>query len=56
PGTGALDFIGILRALAEAGYTGAVGFEFAPQAGTDEALARITTLRAQLRSHGCEVS
>lgn len=56
PGTGALDFIGNLRALGEAGYTGAVGFEFAPQAGTDEALARITTLRAQLRSHGCEVS
>ena len=56
PGTGALDFIGILRALGGAGYTGAVGFEFAPRAGTDEALARITTLRAQLRSHGCEVS
>lgn len=56
PGTGALDFIGILRALGEAGYMGAVGFEFAPHAGTDEALTRIATLRAQLRSHGCEVS
>jgi hydroxypyruvate isomerase len=56
PGTGELDFFQILRALADAGYGGVVGFEFAPRKGTDQALARIAELREHLRSHGCEVS
>ena len=56
PGTGKLDFHRILRAVSDAGYAGAVGFEFAPRAGTEEALARIAALRDQLRAHGCEVS
>lgn len=56
PGTGELHYGNILRALADAGYAGSVGFEFTPQKGTDEALARIAELREQLRSHGCQVS
>jgi hydroxypyruvate isomerase len=56
PGTGGLDFLQILREVAEAGYARAVGFEFSPRGGSDEALARIADLRAQLRSHGCDVA
>lgn len=56
PGTGELDFLEILRAVGDAGYAGAVGFEFAPRGGTQEALTRIADLRDQLRSRGCEVS
>jgi hydroxypyruvate isomerase len=56
PGTGELNYENILRTLVDAGYSGAVGFEFSPQAGTDEALARIAQLRERLRSQGCKVS
>lgn len=56
PGTGELHYGNVLRTLADAGYDGSVGFEFAPQGGTDEALARIAELREQLRSKGCRVS
>ncbi len=56
PGTGALQFLEILRGLAEKGYAGAVGFEFSPRAGSDEALDRILELRERLRKSGCAVS
>ncbi len=53
PGTGNLDFFKILRAVGEQGYAGAVGFEFSPSAGSDEALGRILDLRDRLRKSGC---
>lgn len=56
PGTGELHYENILRALADAGYTGAAGFEFAPRGSTEDALARIAELRERLRSHGYSVS
>jgi hydroxypyruvate isomerase len=56
PGTGRLNFPRILRAVADAGYPGAMGFEFSPRAGSDEALARIADLQAQLGRHGYEMS
>jgi len=56
PGTGELDFFKILRAVGEGGYTGAVGFEFSPSAGSDEALDRILALRQRLRAVGCPVN
>jgi hydroxypyruvate isomerase len=55
PGTGELDFHRILRAIADAGYAGAVGFEFSPRAGSGEALERILDLRNRLRASGCTV-
>jgi hydroxypyruvate isomerase len=55
PGTGNLDFYEILRAVGEKGYAGAVGFEFSPSAGSDEALDRILALRQRLRAAGCTV-
>jgi len=55
PGTGELDFFTILRAVGERGYTGAVGFEFSPSAGSGEALDRILELRHRLRASGCTV-
>jgi hydroxypyruvate isomerase len=55
PGTGELDFFKILRAVGERGYTGAVGFEFSPSAGSGEALDRILELRHHLRASGCTV-
>jgi hydroxypyruvate isomerase len=56
PGTGELHYENILLALADAGYTGAVGFEFSPLRGTEEALARIAELREQVRSQGYAVA
>jgi hydroxypyruvate isomerase len=56
PGTGELNYEYVLHALADAGYAGAVGFEFSPQGRTDEALGRIAKLRDHLRSHGYSVS
>jgi hydroxypyruvate isomerase len=56
PGTGELNFLEILRAVGERGYAGAVGFEFSPSAGSDEALDRILELRDRLRKSGCEVN
>jgi hydroxypyruvate isomerase len=56
PGTGELDFFKILRAVGGRGYTGAVGFEFSPSAGSDEALDRILELRDRLRKSGREVN
>ncbi len=56
PGTGELDFSGILRSLGERGYAGSVGFEFSPSAGSDVALASILELRERLRASGCTVS
>ena len=56
PETGELDFFKILRAVGERGYTGAVGFEFSPSAGSGEALDRILELRDRLRKSGCQVS
>jgi hydroxypyruvate isomerase len=56
PGTGELDFLKILRAVGEEGYPGAVGFEFSPRAGSDEALDRILELRDRLRKSGCDVN
>ena len=56
PGTGDLDFFKILRAVGEKGYGGAVGFEFSPRAGSDEALERILELRQRLRAAGCAVN
>jgi hydroxypyruvate isomerase len=56
PGTGELDFVKILRAVGEQGYDGAVGFEFSPRAGSDEALDRILELRERLRASGRTVS
>jgi hydroxypyruvate isomerase len=55
PGTGDLDFSKILRAVGERGYAGAIGFEFSPSAGSDEALHRILELRERLRASGCVV-
>lgn len=56
PGTGELDCLRILRAVADAGYAGAVGFEFSPRGGSDKALARILELRDRLRTSGCPVN
>lgn len=56
PGTGKLDCYKILRAVDEQGYGGAVGFEFSPRAGSDEALDRILELRDRLRKSGCAVN
>jgi hydroxypyruvate isomerase len=56
PGTGELDFFTILRAVGERGYPGAIGFEFSPRAGSDEALDRILELRERLRRSGCDVT
>lgn len=56
PGTGELNFVEILRAVGERGYAGAVGFEFSPRAGSDEALDRILELRDRLRKSGCAVN
>jgi hydroxypyruvate isomerase len=42
PGTGEMNYVNIIRALKNAGYNGAVGFEFAPVNGDDDAIARST--------------
>ncbi len=52
PGTGELNFRNILRALADEGYAGSVGFEFSPQADTPRALAAIAELRQDLARQG----
>ena len=40
PGTGEMNYVNIIRALKKAGYSGAVGFEFGPVNGDDDAIAR----------------
>jgi hydroxypyruvate isomerase len=55
PGTGELHFANILRALADAGYTGTVGFEFSPQGDTLRALIAIAALRQDLAGKGCAI-
>lgn len=52
PGTGELNFGNILRSLAEAGYTGTVGFEFTPRGETEPALSGIAALRQDLAKAG----
>lgn len=44
PGTGELHYSNILEAIEDAGYDGYVGFEFAPESGTDRALDAIADL------------
>jgi hydroxypyruvate isomerase len=44
PGSGHLDWVGILNLLATSGYSGVVGFEFSPSADSDTALERTATL------------
>lgn len=39
PGTGAIDFAPVFRALADAGYAGFVGCEYHPSAATEDGLA-----------------
>lgn len=56
PGTGELHYGNILRAVAEAGYAGSVGFEFAPRADTDTALAAILALREELARSGVAIT
>ena len=41
PGTGTVDLVAFARALAAAGYDGAIGLEFDPRGATEEALARL---------------
>ena len=41
PGTGEVDLVAFTRALADAGYDGAIGLEFDPHGATREALARL---------------
>ena len=41
PGTGELNVPNILRALADAGYDGTVGFEFTPKASSESALEAV---------------
>jgi len=55
PGTGELHYGNILRALADAGYTGTIGFEFTPQGDTERALGRIADLRQDLLKAGYAV-
>jgi hydroxypyruvate isomerase len=43
PGTGTIDWPAFFRVVAETGYRGAIGLEYAPQAGTSEGL-RLTSL------------
>ena len=52
PGTGELNFANILRALADCGYAGTVGFEFSPQGDTERALAAIAELRQETTRKG----
>jgi hydroxypyruvate isomerase len=44
PGTGTLDFIAILGALAASGYDGAVGLEYQPDGPTEAGLAAVARL------------
>jgi len=55
PGTGELNFTNILRALADEGYTGTVGFELSPQGDTERALSAILALRQDLARQGHKV-
>jgi hydroxypyruvate isomerase len=55
PGTGELHVANILRSLADGGYAGSVGFEFAPRADTETALASIARLREDLARGGYRV-
>ncbi|HSB68665.1 MAG TPA: TIM barrel protein [Candidatus Methylomirabilis sp.] len=55
PGTGELNFANILRALADEGYPGTVGFEFSPRGDTQPALAAIAALRQDLARDGYAV-
>jgi len=52
PGTGELNFANILRALADGGYAGTVGFEFSSQGDTERALAAIAELRQETTRKG----
>ncbi len=40
PGTGELNYVNILKALKETGYTGKVGFEFTPKNGSSEEVVK----------------
>ncbi|HUX21368.1 MAG TPA: TIM barrel protein [Spirochaetia bacterium] len=44
PGTGGADWQAILSSIAHSGYTGYVGFEYAPIAGSEASLAAIANL------------
>ncbi len=55
PGTGELHYPNVLRALADAGYAGTVGFEFAPQGDSERALERVADLRQELLKAGYAV-
>jgi hydroxypyruvate isomerase len=41
PGTGTLDWVAVLRRIRDKGFTGTVGFEFAPEQGSSASLERI---------------
>lgn len=52
PGTGRIDFPALLSALQDAGYPGAIGFEYIPSAATSPGTAFLADWAARLSAKG----